>query len=372
MVRSKGRSQFRLYFPKKPTKWGFKYWVIADVTGYTTDFELYKGTYPRQEVSDNGLAYDVVMSLTKPFTFQGYYVFFDNFYTSPNLMKSLKELGIGATGTLRSDRGGILDQVRMLKKILQHSSVPRGTGYYIRREDDVFVCWRDKQCVLVLSNVYPGNSDGMVKRCGRNRQGVYETVEIPLPLAIRAYKFMGGIDLSDQLINYHRVLRRTKKYWKTLFFHLLEVSVTNASVLKKWLCMEKGKKAPSVGCFRDTLVQGIIKKYIQDDDDVTASLDNFYVWHGSTPFEGRKCCVVCKSRCSRKCPDCPFSPTLCQSLRRDCHATWHTGLFAPQRVTWFTKQRDKLHGRQHQTAVLRTKWRGRPSGRKDKRKRLIQ
>ena len=239
MVKSKGRSQFRQYLPKKPTKWGFKYWVIADATGYTTDFDLYCGSQRRMPISDKGLAHDVVMSLVKPFTFQGYFAFFDNFYTSPDHLNSLKELGIGATGTLRSNRRSIPEDVPKLTQALGGPDVPRGTGYYLRVEDDVYVCWKDKQCVLVMSNNYPGHSDGTVKRRGLNSQGLYETLDIPLPSAIKAYnQFMGGVDFSDQLISYHRVLRTTKKYWKTLFFHLLEVSVTNAAVLKKWLCMQ--------------------------------------------------------------------------------------------------------------------------------------
>ena len=70
IVKSKGGSQFRQYLPKKPTKWGFKYWVIADVTRYTTDFELHCGSDRRTEISDSGFAHDVVMSLTRPFHFR--------------------------------------------------------------------------------------------------------------------------------------------------------------------------------------------------------------------------------------------------------------------------------------------------------------
>lgn len=47
MIKSKDRSQFRQYFPNKPTKWGFKYWVIADTTGYITYFDLQCGSQCR-------------------------------------------------------------------------------------------------------------------------------------------------------------------------------------------------------------------------------------------------------------------------------------------------------------------------------------
>ena len=98
MVKSKARSKFRQYMKNKPTKWGMKYWVVADVTGYTLDFDLYVGK--DAEYSTKGLSYDVVMKLVQRFGFQGYEVYFDNFYTSPDLLNDLLALEIVGTGTL--------------------------------------------------------------------------------------------------------------------------------------------------------------------------------------------------------------------------------------------------------------------------------
>ena len=81
MVKSKARTHFRQYMRNKPTKWGFKYWVLADITGYTVDFNIYLGKVTAS--SGKGLSYDVVMDLIQPYSFQGYEVYVDNFYTSP-------------------------------------------------------------------------------------------------------------------------------------------------------------------------------------------------------------------------------------------------------------------------------------------------
>ena len=44
MVKSKARSGIRQYIKDKPTKWGFKLWVLADSqSGYTVDFNVYTG-----------------------------------------------------------------------------------------------------------------------------------------------------------------------------------------------------------------------------------------------------------------------------------------------------------------------------------------
>lgn len=57
-------------------------------------------------------------------------------------------------------------------------------------------------------------------------------MEIPRPIAIEKYnQFMGGVDKSDQYLAYHNVLQKTVRYWKTLFYHMIDVAVVNAFVL---------------------------------------------------------------------------------------------------------------------------------------------
>ena len=75
MVKSKHQSGMRQYIKNKPTKWGIKLWVLADsLNGYTCDFDVYIGRNAGQEVSPNGLGYDVVMKLVAPLRNQGYHL----------------------------------------------------------------------------------------------------------------------------------------------------------------------------------------------------------------------------------------------------------------------------------------------------------
>ena len=86
IVKSRHRSGIRQYMKDKPTKWGIKLWVLADSSnGYTVDFNVYIGKAAGQNVSANGLGYDVVIKLISPYTRQGYRLFVDNFYTSVTL-----------------------------------------------------------------------------------------------------------------------------------------------------------------------------------------------------------------------------------------------------------------------------------------------
>ena len=137
MVKSKARCHLVQYMKNKPVKWGFKYWVVADTTGYTVDFDLYTGK--QADRSEFGLSYDV-MNLSRPFSFQGYRLYVDNFYSSPRLFEDLLGWGITATGTLRMNRTGVPDEVKQLKSVLEKKTVHRGSGYYIRKEGARIVC----------------------------------------------------------------------------------------------------------------------------------------------------------------------------------------------------------------------------------------
>ena len=116
MVKSKSRCHMIQYMKDKPTKWGFKLWVVADMSGYTVDFNIYTGK--AEQSSEYGLTYDVVMKLVQPFHFQGYQVFVDNYYSSPTLFLNLLEVDIRATGTLRTYRRGVPATVVELKAFL--------------------------------------------------------------------------------------------------------------------------------------------------------------------------------------------------------------------------------------------------------------
>ena len=344
MVKSKCRSHMVQYMRNKPVKWGFKLWVVADTSGIL----LISISILEKK---KALMSKVVMDLLEPFWFQGYEVYTDNFYSSPTLFEALLALEIRATGTLRTNRIGVPSAVVAVQRALEKKEAKRGNGYYVRDSSTniVYVCWRDVKVVTVLSTAYPGHSEATVTRRAR-LSGKIEKRDV---VAVQKYNIsMGGVDLSDQYLAYHNVLRHTVLYWKTLFYHGLDIGVVNSFILYNLLAYQAGKRTTTENDFRDMLVLQIIDKYGREKrEPVTKGRpprSAYRVHHGSTLTQEKGRCQYCKLAGSgkvnftqRRCPDCPFAPPLCQTIDRDCHAAWHQSCFDEIRTLWIDKQEYK-------------------------------
>ena len=264
MVKSKGRFFFKQYIRNKPTKWGFKLWVLADSsTGYNWDMVVYTGRkrgdgwddftvnednfqgIPEglgrqkpmsvaEEISGllSQLAARVVIKLTEPLKNKGYILFVDNYYTSIPLFQYLSSVGIHAVGTIRENTSSFPETMK--NRAAWGKNKDRGTVRYERvgasPHDVLLLQWVDRNVVSILSTYHSANDFGY---CRRNLKdgGHHRRVEIMMPQCIKDYNNdMNGVDLSDQMYRLYSVQYRTKKFWKTLFFHFIDIALWNAFV----------------------------------------------------------------------------------------------------------------------------------------------
>ncbi len=104
MIKFTGRSSLKQYMPMKPIKRGIKVWALADShNGYFHYFQMYTG---KEGSGEKHLGQRVVKDLTKHLKGKHHHVFFDNYFTSEQLLRDLAEDNIYVCGTARKDRRG--------------------------------------------------------------------------------------------------------------------------------------------------------------------------------------------------------------------------------------------------------------------------
>jgi len=85
------------------------------------------------------------------------------------------------------------------------------------------ILWRDKRDVCMLTNIHNAPAEGNF--CN-------ETGKAIKPQIVMDYlDLMGYVDKGDRMANSYSTGRRTFKWTKKLFFHLLDLSILNSYIL---------------------------------------------------------------------------------------------------------------------------------------------
>ncbi|XP_072342411.1 piggyBac transposable element-derived protein 4-like isoform X1 [Scyliorhinus torazame] len=219
MVAYKGRLYFKQYAPAKPTKWGLKVWMVCEAeTGYCLNFNIYTGR--RRTLAQNSLGYDVVMDLCHPYFHRNHHIYFDRFFASPTLMEHLESCGTKSCSTTHLNRKGLPPAARTIKLKKQ------GDVQFFQKGSLLLTIWKDKRQVATLST----NQNAKMIACSG-------TVK---PQSVIEYnKYMGGVDLSDQMRSYYPVGRASKKWWRCVLWYLMNITIVNA-----WLIFKRSSHDP--------------------------------------------------------------------------------------------------------------------------------
>ena len=94
----------------------------------------------------------------------------------------------------------------------------------------------DRKAFTLISSVYNGN----LSNSGKLDRETQEAILKP-KLMLMYNKYMGGVDANDQLLKYSHFNRRTIKWWKKVFFRMLNICMVNAFVLWKEHCNKIGQ-----------------------------------------------------------------------------------------------------------------------------------
>lgn len=330
----KGRVSFRMYNPMKPTKWGLRVYVLAEsLTGYISVFEPYYGKVTTENLARPDLPFatrivvHLLDRLLQAANGTGFHVFIDRFYTSYRLALEALNMEVHLTGTVQKNRKDIPLEVKRKKKM------ERGAIEAYDRDDKVMILmWQDKRLVTMMTTYYDASSMTVQQR---TKAGL---VPQKKPTVIACYtKNMGGVDRSDHLCGSYNFERKSVKWWRKVFYWILEVCITNSFHL--YNIVRQNNDLPKVRhlAYRLELVEQLIgnirssrqKRGRPSTLDKAERLDNRKHFVGQAPKNNTKDCAVCSDRKTpggRKktvyfCKTCSRQPGLHPT---ECFEKYHT------------------------------------------------
>jgi len=184
------------------------------------------------------------MSLLQHYLNKGHVLYCDNWYSSPTLFNLLHQNKTGACGTVRKNRKG-------LPKFTGKSR--KGDVQWFSSSALLAMKWKDKRDVYMLSTVNSTNflNSGKIDRSNGT--------EIMKPALVMEYsQKMGAVDETDMQISFSASIRKTLKWYKKLFFHMMDMAIFNSYIAYR---MKHNAKDLQLAQFKLLLVREILQRY---------------------------------------------------------------------------------------------------------------
>lgn len=304
MVLWRGRLYFRQYIKGKRHKYGIKLYSLCDPHGLIIRFFMYCGQL--DDLGGVGHAANVVLKLMQGKLNCGHSLFMDNYYNSVPLALQLLQLDTYCTGTIQLVR-------RYLPLNVKNSKLKKNETVAAYAEGMLVAKWKDKRVVTYITTEFMND---MV--ISHNRAGLAR--EKPLPI-VQYNHFMKGVDRSDQMMSYYPCERKTLRWYKKIFVHVLQMLLMNAHYLYNEALTTRGQNKMPLYDFH----LAIIDKLLPDIAEPPRPLKRRSVPHVPTKNTDKvacgkrskqKRCRVCYSNGIKKyvtwqCLECEGQPGLC-------------------------------------------------------------
>ncbi|XP_054266894.1 52 kDa repressor of the inhibitor of the protein kinase-like [Macrosteles quadrilineatus] len=148
-----------------------------------------------------------------------HHVFTDNFYTKLPLAEALLRNDTYLTGTVNK-------KSKDLSRAVVGTQYEAGQTVYFRKGKVLLVGYKQKKKrkpVYRITTACHAEDRNIVSRSG---------LQAVKPLVIHKYNLsMGGVDQKDKSIYHHSCTRPTRKYWRKIFFNLMDMAMLNAYIL---------------------------------------------------------------------------------------------------------------------------------------------
>ena len=312
MVPYHGHHSAKMFIRNKPIRFGFKLWMLCSHDGYPYNLQIYCG---KDGDDKSPLGTRVVMQLldcvSEP---SNHVVYFDNFFTSYQLLTDLALKGVRAIGTVRENRTNhcpLISTANMKKQ---------ERGSYDYRSDGQVTCvrWNDNSVVTLASN----HTAVKPLQTARRRVKAMKAKEVPQPHVVHKYnKGMGGVDVLDRMLAAYRPQLRSRKWWWNLFANALNMAVVAAFRFYKYLHPQEAHVTHLL--FRRTVSMALLKAQPARlrSGGPTAPTPFPIRYDGVNHFlesctQGR--CILCQRNTRLRCSKCG------KRLHKLCSTFYHT------------------------------------------------
>lgn len=230
MVKFKGKLKFRQYLKDKPVKWGIKCFLMCDsFSGYCYKIEVYTGksTIINNIAKTNTYTHDLVMRMAEGFENYWRVIYFDNYYTTIKIVKSLYEKKIGCVGTLRKNRAHE-------KEKLEDPKVQGEFKNFANSPDNniILTLWKDSEVVRIINTIRLPQTLKLKKTI----PWLKKEIIITKPDIAEDYnKKCRGVDYCNRMATQFRFPHGSRKWWRPIFFHLIQMTIYNSYIIYKQL-----------------------------------------------------------------------------------------------------------------------------------------
>ena len=314
LVLWRGNILLRQYIPSERHRFGLKLFVLCDCkSGFLQDLILYTGKDTQIGGTETfGVSGAVVLELLEQYLGRGHTLFIDNWYTSPLLAEELLKYDTGICGTVKRNRKHMptLDQTLQTKEVI-----------FFQDKNVLLTTWQDKREVNVLSTVH--NPVVIKTKSKAHRSWVWK------PECVIDYNVnMRLVDQSDGMIASVECVRPTEKWYKKLFFHMIDIAVLNSHILHRNVT----GSGNTLSIFARNLARQIIGEYVPAPLRSSSTFNSrpherLTGRHFPEKIPTRKRCHVCYNspdgsknvKTSGQCREC--QKALCLP---DCFTLYHT------------------------------------------------
>jgi len=251
MTSYKGNICFKQYMKKKHKRFGIKLFSKASADkGYCYHMLLYTGKDFKYDKTC-GMGTTIIKQLTKEHENQGFHITFDSYFSNLHTFFYLEQNKIKFTCTFA------LNNKTFSKEFKQLNLRVGETKYFCIKNTKIklFISREKNRQIQLASN---NEFDIQKKKYKNKKNKVLYKHEI-----VANYNLTkSGVDLIDAATQIYKTQRKTNKWWKAVFFYLLDVTLNNCCILyysnNKYHNLNERNRSL---IFRRILIQQFVESY---------------------------------------------------------------------------------------------------------------